>query len=322
MANKAAPKMTKKEIEEAKKRRLMVIILAIFMVGIMLLGVLLQFFSPSSIRVTDNGDAGTTNAFNSIVDALKYLPSNANYVRYVDLNASSAIAEWSRSNPYVGANLPNASIMGTTAKKDALASFPYPTLSLLVIEDQQQAIVLSDFGGKYDNEKYSKVSIKGVDLRMVTDLYGFTADSYPTISGRKEYVTEVANFIKGSTSANTAYADYAGLIAHANQSASTAQFAVVGTSVSLGLGDRYFAGVTPINDTMCDYKIVLHLNQTFNETRQKELSDSWQGGAAVYGIQSQPLEFIDDYLIMSARGSIKTCLDDMAETTRWNFILG
>ncbi len=317
MANKAAPKRTKKELEEAKKRRWMVIIMAVLMAGIMLIVPLELLFNPT--QPPDAGSDGTqTNSFNSIVDALKYLPANANYVRYVDLNASSAIAEWSQSNPYVGANLPNASIMGTTAKKDALASFPYPTLSLLVVQDQQQAVVLSDFGEKYDNANYPKTSIKGVDLRMVTDLYGFTAGSYPTISGRKEYVTEVANYNKP----DTAYTDYADLIAHANQSAKTAQFAVVGTSVSLGLGDRYFAGVTPINDTMCDYKIVIHLNQTFNETRQKELSDSWQGGAAMYGIQAQPLQFIDSYLIMSARGNIKTCLDDMAETTRWNFILG
>ena len=69
------------------------------------------------------------------------------------------------------------------------------------------------------------------------------------VSGRKEYVAAIVDFMKGSTASNSAYAEYAGLIEQANQSARNAAFAVAGTSSSLGFGDRYYATVTPLDST-------------------------------------------------------------------------
>jgi hypothetical protein len=245
------------------------------------------------------------------------LPQNANYVRYVDLNASSAITEWSTLN--IGGNLPNVSMFGVKPLKDALASFPYPTLGLSIIENQQ-VIVLSDFGPGYDNASYQKTTINGAELRLVNNLYGFSTDSYPVVSGRKEYVAIIDNYMKGSTPANSAYATYADLIEQANQSARNAKFAVAGTSGSLGFGDRFYAGVTPLNDTVCDYKIVIHLNQTLNETRMQEIADRWQNGASLYGIDVSVPQFKENYVIMSAKGDIFLCMNDLV--TSWDFFLG
>lgn len=319
MANKAVPKKTKKEMEEAKKRRRMILLLAILMVGIMLFGVLLQFLSPSSLRVTDTDNTEKTGTFNSIADALMDLPTNANYVRYVNLNTSSAVTNWAMFN--LKGNMPNASIFGRMPLKDVVASFPYPRFGLAYVEPQQQQIVvLSDFGPNYDNASYQATSIGDVQLRMINSIYGFSTNSYPIVSGRKEYVAAVVDFMKGSTASNSAYAEYASLIEQANQSAGKAAFAVAGTSSSLGFGDRYYATVTPLDGTQCDYKIVIHLNQTINETRMEEIGNRWTTGASLYGINANSPQFKGSYVVMSAKGEIESCLNDM--WNNWDFIRG
>jgi hypothetical protein len=125
--------------------------------------------------------------------------------------------------------------------------------------------------------------------------------------------------MKGSTASNSAYSDYPGLLEPANQSAKNAAFAVVGTSNTLGFGDRYYAGITPLNDTWCDYKIVIHLNQTLNETQMNELAGQWQMGTSLYGIDSVAPQFKGSYVILSAKGDIDVCLNDM-RSSGWYFI--
>jgi hypothetical protein len=318
MANKVVPKKTKKEIEEAKKRRWMVILLAVLMVGIMIIVPLAILFNPTPLHQVPTDDTPKTSGLNSIVDALTYLPPNANYVRYIDLNASSTVAEWMTIN--YGSNLPNASMFGVKPLKDALASFPYPTFGLSIVEDPQ-VIVLTDFGPGFDNASYPKTTINGADIRQVNSYYGFSIDSYPTVSGRLDYVWQIDNFMKTSTASDSAYATYAGLLEQANlSSVRKAQFATVGTSGTLGFGDRYYAGVTPLNDTICDYTIVIHLNQTLNETRKQEITQHWQIGASLYGIDASTPQFNANYVVMSAKGDTYACLNDMV--TSWDFTRG
>jgi hypothetical protein len=319
MANKVAPRKTQKELDEAKRRRLMIILMAVLMVGTMIIVPLAVLFNPTPLHEATTDNAQKTGAFNSIVDALMFLPENANYVRYADLNASSAVSEWALLN--IGSNMPNASIFGKMPLKDVVASVPYPTLGLATIEDPQ-VVVLSDFGTSYDNASYQKATAaNGAQLRIVQGSYAFSTDTYPTISGRQEYVAAIDSFMRSSTATNSAYASYADLFEQANlSSVRKAQFATVGISGSLGFGDRYYAGVTPVNDTMCDYKIVIHLNQTLNESRMQDIAVRWQDGAALYGIDASTPQFKTNYVVMSARGDTFNCLNDMV--TSWDFTRG
>jgi hypothetical protein len=318
MANKVAPKQTKKELEDAKKRRMMIILMAVLMVGTMIIVPLAVLFNPTPLHQASTDDAQKTGTLNSIVDALMYLPQSANYVRYVDLNASSVVKEWAMVN--IGRNMPNETIFGKMPVKDVVASFPFPTLSKVIIEDPQ-VIVLSDFGGSYDNASYQKTTVNGAPLRVVQGSYAFSTDTFPTVSGRQDYVAIMDYFIKGSTPADSAYATYADLLEQANlSSVRSAQFATVGTSGTLGFGDRYYAGVTPLNSTMCEYKVVIHLNQTLNETRMQEIAERWQTGASLYGIDTSAPQFKANYVVMVARGDTYACLNDMV--TSWDCTKG
>ncbi len=127
--------------------------------------------------------------------------------------------------------------------------------------------------------------------------------------------------MKVSTPSNSAYATYADLFEQANlSSVRSAKFAAVGTSGTLGFGDRYYAGVTPLNDTICEYKIVIHLNQTLNETRMEDIAERWQTGASLYGIDASTPQFKNNYVVMTARGDTYACLNDMV--TSWEFTKG
>ncbi|HEY3274166.1 MAG TPA: hypothetical protein VGJ92_10400 [Methanocella sp.] len=292
--------------------------MAVLMVGTMIIVPLAVLFNPSPLHTATTDNNQKTGTFNSIVDALMSLPPNANYVRYVDLNASSTVNEWMTLN--YKSNLPNVTMFGAKPLKDALASFPYPTLGLSNVENLQ-VVVLTDFGPGFDNASYQKTSINGAELRLVNSVYGFSTDTYPTVSGRKEYVSIIDNFMKSSTASDSAYATYADLFEQANlSSVKTAQFAAVGISDSLGFGDRYYAGVTPLNDTICDYKVVIHLNQTLNATRMQDIAERWQTGASMYGIDASTPQFKDSYVVMSAKGDIFNCLNDMV--TSWEFARG
>jgi hypothetical protein len=318
MANKVVPKKTKKELDEAKKRRWMMILLAVLMVGTMIIVPLAVLFNPTQLHQTVTDNTQKTVGLNSIVDALMYLPQNANYVRYVDLNASSTVAEWMTIN--YQRNLPNVSMFGVKPLKDVLASFPYPTMGLSFVDDPQ-VVVLTDFGPGFDNASYPKTTINGAELRQVNSYYGFSIDSNPTVSGRQDYVWRIDNFMKTSTPSNSAYAAYADLFEQANlSSVRKAQFATVGTSGTLGFGDRYYAGVTPLNETICDYTIVIHLNQTLNETRMQEIAERWQTGASLYGIDASSPQFKANYVVMTAKGDTYACLNDMV--TSWDFAIG
>jgi hypothetical protein len=317
MASKAAPKKTKKEIEADKRSRLLKIVLAAVLVLIMIIVPLATLFNPTPLHNVVNDGSEKTGSFSSIADALMFLHPNANYVRYVNLSANGNVANWTMLN--LKNNLPNASIFGKLPVTDVVASFPYPTLILSIV-DNQQAVDLSDFGPNYDNASYQKTMIGDVPMRQVNNYYGFSTDTYPVVSGRKEYVAAIVDFMKGSSASNSAYATYSDLIQQANQSVKDAAFAVTGTSSSLGFGDRYYATVTPIDSTQCDYRIVIHLNQTLNETRMAEIGDRWTTGASLYGITANSPQFKGSYVVMSARGDIESCLNDMV--TNWDFVRG
>lgn len=317
MASKAAPKKTKKEIEADKRSRLLKIVLATVLVLIMIIVPLATLFNPSPLHTADTDGTEKTGSFNSIADALMDLPTNANYVRYVNLSTSSAVTNWTMVN--LANNLPNASLFGRMPLTDVVASFPYPRFGLAYTENPQ-VVVLSDFGPNYDNASYQATTIGDVQLRLINSIYGFSTNSYPVVSGRKEFVAALVDFMKGSTASNSAYPEYASLIEQANQSVRKAAFAVAGTSSNLGFGDRYYATVTPLDSTQCDYRIVIHLNQTINETWMEEIGNRWTTGASLYGINANSPQFKGSYVVMSAKGEIESCLNDMV--TNWDFIRG
>ena len=52
----------------------------------------------------------------------------------------------------------------------------------------------------------------------------------------------------------------------------------------------------------------------------QEIADRWQTGASLYGIDLPTPQFKANYVVMSAKGDIYNCLNDMV--TSWEFIRG
>ena len=101
------------------------------------------------------------------------LPTNANYVRYVNLNTSSAVTNWAMLN--LKSNLPNASYIRQDAADGRRGQFPVPPVRIGVRRaSQQQVVVLSDFGPGFDNASYQATTIGDVQLRLINSIYGFS----------------------------------------------------------------------------------------------------------------------------------------------------
>ena len=314
MAKKAVRK-SRKEIEEEKRARWLKYGLVLLVAVIMITVTLSYLINPAQIR---NRDTTETTTFGSIVSAVSMLPKSAEYIRYVDLGYNSSLSNAAALN--FGPNLPNSTLLGASAVKDALASFPFPQLGYYA--EDPQVVVLSDLGTGFDNASYPETTVNSVPVRIVKDPYAFSVGTYPVISGRADYVSSIVRFWSAATTANSAYATYADLfdqINETNLSASKAKLAVVGLSDTLGIGDRYYAGITPFNETMYDYRIVIHLNQTLNDTQQQNFTQRWVLGASLYGLEPQTPQFKDDYLLLAARGNVNDCLSDMSE---WEFLKG
>ncbi len=308
MANKATVKKTEKEIKQDKKNRLMIILLAIFLVGTMILVPLAVLFTPSRI------DGGSTDndkgKFNSIVDTLKDLPQNAKYLRYADLNSSNTVSSWVKYNFY--SNIANSTLFGREPLKDAFALYPLPTFGYF--DESQQWVLLSDFGPNFDNASFTEETYKGYPMRTISTVYAFSPKTHPVVTGRKETVAAVDDFITSGPVSRSAYADYAGVLEQAastNGTPSKAQFAVVGTSSSIGFGDRYYAGIAPVNEMTSDYTIVVHLDSPLNATQQQTFRTTYRDAALRYGLDSFEPRFSDNYLVIEARGDTIVCLFDM-----------
>ncbi len=83
----------------------------------------------------------------------------------------------------------------------------------------------------------------------------------------------------GSVS-ESAYANYGDLLEQAagtNATPDEAQFAVVGSTSSIGFGDRYYAGIAPVNEMTSDYTIVVHMSGALNETQIAGFPDHVRG---------------------------------------------
>jgi hypothetical protein len=96
----------------------------------------------------------------------------------------------------------------------------------------------------------------------------------------------------------SAYADYSGLLDQASRTNATpdnAQFAVVGSSSSIGFGDRYYAGIAPVNEMTSNYTIVVHLGGALNETQQHDFRTKYRNAALQYGLDSFEPRFTDNY---------------------------
>ena len=307
MAQKPSGKKGKKK-EGSNPNRWPLILLAVFFVVVM---VIVPFYYAMQSPVKNQPGGQDANTFGSLADALQLLPSGAQYVRYADLNASGLIANWTMTN--LQTSVPNLTTDGAQqVRKDAIASYPFPALGYTT--ESTQVVSLSDFGPGFDNTSLTTVNVNGYPVRSVDGTHGFSIGKDPVISGRLEYVGAIESYEAQATVANSAYASYADLfdqIASYPQTVKDAKFAIAGASSDMSLGDRYYAGVTPLNDTTSDYKIVMHLTAPLNATQMADYDATWQAAALQYGFLSFSPHFTDNYLVVDAVGSTETCLYDL-----------
>ena len=173
-------------------------------------------------------------------------------------------------------------------------------------------------GPTYDNATFTEATVSGYPMRMITDVYAFSPRLTPVVIGRKEAVATVDYFMDAGSVSQSAYADYSDVLeqaARTNATPDKAQFAVVGSSSSIGFGDRYYAGIAPVNEMSSNYTIVVHLGGAVNETQQKNFQTTYKQAALQFGLDSFEPRFTDNYLIIEARGDTIVCLYDMV--TNW-----
>ena len=309
MANKGVTGRDEKKDSDGSKRWLK-IALAVLFALIMLVVPLSIIMNPPP---TGSGSQyAAERPFRSVEDGLAMIPAGAEYFRYVDLEADASIANWTLAN--LKGSLPNASLFGAQVKKDAIAVYPFPQFGFFRMPGNIQVVSLADFGPGFDNKSYPSTTRDGVAMRSINDNYAFTTDTSPAVHGMPQIVAPIGSFMMNGNARSSAYYDYADLfeqIASDPQTASGARFAVVGRAGSLEFGDRYYAGVTPLNDT-CSYKIVVHLNRTLNETEKQTYKSRWEQSALyLYQFPYYSVKFTDEYLLVDARADAETCLNDL-----------
>jgi hypothetical protein len=286
--------------------------------------VIIMVFSVFSLCVNTEdlpttGNTSTTKAFGNIGDGLKLLPPGAQYVRYIDLESNTELRNWALDN--LNGSLPNAGIFGAQAKKDMLATYPFPYFGFFKQFGDMQVVSLADFGPNFDNKNYSSMVHDSESMRSINELYKFTPDTYPVIHGQTECVAAEKNFLNSNSrySASQSYSDLFEQVRMYPQTADDARLAVVGNTSTLAFGDRYFAGVTPTNDTW-NYKIVVHLNRTLTEEEKTTYQSHFETIATyVSHFDYYQVKFTDKYMIVDAGSNLTTCMKDMRDS--WNFLI-
>ncbi|MCD1294638.1 hypothetical protein CUJ83_06445 [Methanocella sp. CWC-04] len=307
-SSKGSPKKGSKSNGNWKKK-----VLPLFLAAIMLISIF-AYAGSSLLRGNESRNIVLEKDFNSLTDGLKLLPSNAKYVRYVDLGANEPIAAWAYQN--LSQSMPYPGDFNAYPKKDLVADFPKNTFGNFT----EQFVSITDFGRGDLKMTYNMTEYAGMQICKVNEKYYFTPGTNPVVSGRIEVVDDVLDTMNG-VSQGSSYDKYSDLFEQLKGypvDVKKAKLAAVGTGSKINITDKYFAGITPEGDTY-RYNVVLHLSQSFNETERSQMKDAWEKSALFYyGFDYFNVNFKDDYLVIDASGSLDTCIRDM--TGVWGFL--
>ncbi len=269
----------------------------------------------------DNSASGSTISkdFYNIADALNILPSNASYVRYADMKNDSQLSTWMSTN--FAQEMPPAKTMGASPVKDSIAIYPDGYFG----DFAQQFVSLTDFGGKKLNESYTAYTSGGQSVLMVNQLYYFTPETHPVISGRVENVIPVLNImVNGNNStAYKTYSDVFGQIAPNHIDYKAMELETVGNQANANFTDMYYAALGPApNSSLTDsnktysYVAVMRLNQTLSDEQLQEFA-MLDKARQEMGFENYTVELYDQYAILKAQGSLSLCTQDM---NQWGFL--
>ncbi|HMK45395.1 MAG TPA: hypothetical protein VK436_02105 [Methanocella sp.] len=289
------------------------IAIPLFLVIIMLASAM--YYCVNSKNFTGGNNSTPTVQFNSIVDGVKIAPNGADYIRYIDLNASPEVRNWAMSN--LSNSLPNPDTFGAQPRKDMFVDYPMGYFGSY----NDQWVMVTDFGSDFQNMNYSETTYQGVTLETIDDNYYTFSQTWPVISGPAQNVAGMVNFMKGGIGRNTSYDDYSDLFDQLKGypiNANQACMATVGTSSAFNDSDRYYAGITPSGDNFT-YQAVLHMNRTLTD-EEKATYKSRLEKAGIYSalFNSYQIQFQGDYMVLQATGNWTTCVSDMQNS--WKFL--
>jgi hypothetical protein len=270
-----------------------------------------------------------TKGFNTISDGLKLVPDNASYIRYANLSADAKLSTWMGTNFWT--SMPNSSTFNAQVKKDMLAVYPkdnFGNYSATYGRNfSMQYVSLTDFGTGAINESYPAVEqqIDGQAILYVNDLYFFTPQTNPVVSGMAQIVIPVLDAMTGHTN-NTSYDQYKGLtdqLSRYGMSENGMTLQVVGNQPTENFSDMYYAAIGPNHDANQSYtfQAVMHLNRSLTNADMEYMSilpDAMkESGYESYNITYGNGE-AGDYVIVKSVGPFDQTVYDMFYT--WGFM--
>lgn len=268
-------------------------------------------------------------SFNTISDGLKLVPDNASYIRYANLTADSKLSAWMGQNFW--RSMPNSSTFNAQVKRDMLVVYPKDTFgNFSATYDRNfsmQYASLTDFGSGAINESYPAVTqqIDGQTILYVNELYYFTPQTNPVVSGMAEIVVPVLDAMTGHTN-NTSYDKYKGLtdqLARNQMSEDGMTLQMVSDQPTENFSDMYYAAIGPNHDANQSYtfQAIMHLNRSLNNTDMEYLSILPEA-MKKSGYESYNITFgngeAGDYVVVKSVGPFDQTVYDMFYT--WGFM--
>jgi len=303
---------------------------------LVLIGMVFASVLNNKVTTTPSTTTNTNKNFNNIQDALGLLPSNASYVRYLDMKNDTAMSNWAQTNYWN--TMPPTSIFSATPQRDALAVYPAGYFENSMTSTSADLVSLSDFGNNKINESYSTLGYtnSGIKILKANSQYYFAPDITPVVSGGEQEVLDtLAVFDGNSGSASGTYSDLFQELNMRHIAINGMTLETAGDNSTLPVwfpisninltADRYYAGVGPTNVTVTmnnttypvySYVAIMHLNQTPSDNDMQYL-DLLQSSNEKMGFSDYNVQVYDDYIIIDAHAPLAMCLDDM---TTWDFL--
>lgn len=252
--------------------------------------------------------------FNTLSDGLNLVPENASYSRYANLTSDQQMKSW--MTQYFSKVMPPESVYSATIKRDMFTLYPKGSFNNIT----RPYVSLTDFGRGAVNVSYTQYTDGSNVMLGVNDLYFFTPQTDPIVSGMGEIVVPVLNTMK--TMGNSSYDDYKDLFEKLQGSGLSEDgmtLEVVGKAPNANYSDRYYAAMGPMNDANKMYQIqaVLHTNRTLTNDEMDRLAigPAYQKQK---GFSSYNISYSGEYIIMDAKGPFDLCTEDLFYN--WGFM--